>query len=299
MGAPILEIRQLGKSFGTLRAVEGVSFQVQPGQCLGLLGPNGAGKTTTISMITGLITPDAGEVLIAGRKLAGDCDATKRRIGLVPQDLALYEELTNDDKVEYNGYAHSFAGMGVQFILMAAIEMGVGILLERQRGLWKRLRSAPLSRGVLLGSKAASITLISAFTLAVCFGFARVLFGVKVQGSLPGFFLCIVAFSLFAASVGLLLASFGTTPGAARGLAIPVVLIMVMLGGAWVPAFVFPQWLQTATLAVPTRWALDCLDAMTWRGLGFEAALAPIAVLLGYAAVFGWVAVKRFEWEAD
>ena len=84
-------------------------------------------------------------------------------------------------------------------------------------------------------------------------------------------------------SFGLLIAAIGKTPEATRGLAIFATLIMVMLGGAWVPSFVFPQWLQTATLVVPTRWAVDGLDAMTWRGLGFEAAIGPIAALLGLA----------------
>jgi ABC-2 type transport system permease protein len=73
--------------------------------------------------------------------------------------------------------------------------------------------------------------------------------------------------------------------------------MMVMLGGAWVPAFIFPAWLQTATKAVPVRWALDGLDSMTWRGLGFDAAIAPIGVLLAFAAVFWIVAASRFRWE--
>jgi len=71
----------------------------------------------------------------------------------------------------------------------------------------------------------------------------------------------------------------------------------VMLGGAWVPSFLFPEWLQTASFAVPTRWAIDALEAMTWRGQGFTAALLPCAVMLGFSAVFGVVAVWRFRWE--
>jgi ABC-2 type transport system permease protein len=204
-----------------------------------------------------------------------------------------------EQKGKYNGYAHSFAGMGVQFILMAAIELGVGILLERQRGLWKRLRSAPLSRTLLLSSKATSSAIISTITLSCCFLFARLVFGVKVEGSLAGFVLCIMSFSLFAASVGLLIASFGKTPAASRGLAIPIILIMVMLGGAWIPAFIFPEWLQKVTLGIPTRWAVDALDAMTWRGLGFNSAIVPVLVLLGFAVACGGLALIRFRWEAE
>ncbi len=72
-------------------------------------------------------------------------------------------------------------------------------------------------------------------------------------------------------------------------------LIMVMLGGAWVPAFLFPQWLQGVTLAVPTRWAVDGLDAMTWRGLPLDAAWAPMLVQLAFAALFAALAMWKFS----
>jgi ABC-2 type transport system permease protein len=71
----------------------------------------------------------------------------------------------------------------------------------------------------------------------------------------------------------------------------------VMLGGAWVPSFLFPAWLQQFTWLVPVRWAVDGLDAMTWRGLGFSAALVPVGLLLGFSAVCGGLAVWRFRWE--
>jgi ABC-2 type transport system permease protein len=70
-----------------------------------------------------------------------------------------------------------------------------------------------------------------------------------------------------------------------------------MLGGAWVPAFIFPEWLQTVSLAVPTRWAVDALDAMTWRGQPFAEALLPSAVMLGFSVAFGLIAIWRFRWE--
>jgi ABC-2 type transport system permease protein len=63
--------------------------------------------------------------------------------------------------------------------------------------------------------------------------------------------------------------------------------------------FLFPQWLQKLTVVVPTRWAMDGLEAMTWRGLGLEAAWAPIAALLGFAVLFGGLALARFRWEAE
>jgi ABC-2 type transport system permease protein len=209
------------------------------------------------------------------------------------------EAVTSRQGVQYNGYAHAFAGMSVQFILFMGIDVGIGMLLLRQRGLWRRFRAAPLSRAVLLSSRAASAAIISIMILLVVFGFARVVFGVRAEGSLGGLLLIFAAFSLMTASFGLLIAALGNSPEAARGLSILATLLMVMLGGAWIPAFLFPPWLQKLTLFIPTRWAVDGLDAVTWRGLGISSALAPAAVLAGSAMLFGAIAVWRFRWEAD
>jgi ABC-2 type transport system permease protein len=208
------------------------------------------------------------------------------------------EAVTSGENVAYNGYAHAFAGMGIQFLLFAMIDLGVGILLEQQRGLWKRLRSAPVSRFVLLAGKAASGTLIALMSLLVSFGFAMAVFGVRIQGSVIGFGAVALACAVMAATFGLLIAAIGRTPGGTRGFAILAVLMMVMLGGAWVPTFIFPAWLQRLTVVVPARWAVDGLDAMTWRGLGLESAVVPVAVLLGFAAIFGALAAARFRWDA-
>lgn len=207
------------------------------------------------------------------------------------------EAITSGSNIAYNGYAHAFGGMGIQFILFLGIDVGVGLLILRQRGLWRRLRAAPLSRADLLGSRAVSAAMISMLVLMILFGFAATVFGVRIQGSMLGFLAICAAFSLMTAAFGLLIAALGKTPEATRGLAIFVTLIMVMLGGAWMPAFLFPPWLQKMTLAMPTRWAMDGLDAMTWRGLGFSAAIGPTAVLLASAAVFGILALARFRWE--
>jgi len=187
--------------------------------------------------------------------------------------------------------------MGIQFLLFAAINLGVELLAERQRGLWKRLRSAPISRATLLGGKLGSTTLIGALVLFVSFAFAIIVFRVTIDGSVAGFLGIGVACAMMAASYGLLIASLGQTPSAARGVSIFATLIMVMLGGAWVPTFIFPAWLQRVTVVVPTRWAVDGFDAMTWRGLGLESAVMPIVVLLGFALLFTIVAVWRFRWE--
>jgi ABC-2 type transport system ATP-binding protein len=103
MNESLLEVRELRKTYGAFTAVDGISFSVRRGECLGLLGPNGAGKTTTLSMLAGLLTPNGGQVLIEGRALAGDTDPIKRKLGLVPQELALYDELTARDNLNFFG----------------------------------------------------------------------------------------------------------------------------------------------------------------------------------------------------
>src|SRR3954468_12992845 len=97
----MLEVQHLRKSFGDLTAVDDVSFTVKPGELVGLLGPNGAGKTTTVSMISALIRPDGGEVRINGNVIEGDTNPGKRRIGLVPQDIALYEDLSARENLRF------------------------------------------------------------------------------------------------------------------------------------------------------------------------------------------------------
>jgi ABC-type multidrug transport system permease subunit len=209
------------------------------------------------------------------------------------------QAITSGKDIEYNGYAHAFAGMGVQFILFMGLDVGIALLTLRQSGLWQRLRAAPLSRTMLLGSRTVSASLIAGFILLVLFGFARVVFGVHILGSFAGFVGVCAAFSLMTAAFGLMVAALGDTVEATRGYSIMATLIMVMLGGAWVPTFVFPAWLRKLTVVIPTRWAMDGLDGMIWRGLGFSSALAPIAVLLLFTLLFGVVAVMRFRWRTE
>src|SRR4051794_8484338 len=98
-----LRVERLSKTYGSVRAVDSVSFEVRPGEIYGLLGPNGAGKTTTIAMISGLLQPDAGEVFIAGASFRSDPQKARRIMGVVPQELAIYEELSGRENLEFWG----------------------------------------------------------------------------------------------------------------------------------------------------------------------------------------------------
>ena len=119
----MLTTKNLRKTFGPLVAVDDVSFSLEAGQLVGLLGPNGAGKTTTVSMIAGLITPDRGEVRIDGHVLAGDTDPVKKRLGLVPQDLALYDELTAYANLRFFGGLYNLGGRPLDDAITRALTL--------------------------------------------------------------------------------------------------------------------------------------------------------------------------------
>ena len=198
---------------------------------------------------------------------------------------------------KYNGYAHSFAGMCVQFILFMGIDAGIGILLIRRLGIWNRMLTSPVRMGTLLLARMLSSTICAFGLLCFVFLFAILVFKVEMAGSWLGFAGVGLTFCFMTASFGLLIAAFGKTPEAARGIAVFASLMLVMLGGAWVPTFIFPQWLQTITLVIPTRWAVDGMDAMTWRGLPLTDSFPAMGILLGFALLFALLAVWKFRRE--
>jgi ABC-2 type transport system ATP-binding protein len=114
---------RLQKKFGAITAVAEVSFAAAPGKVLGLLGPNGAGKSTTISMLAGLTTPDSGSVKIDGMALGTGADPTKRRLGLVTQEIALLEELPASMNLEFFGGLYGLSGRALKLRIAAALEL--------------------------------------------------------------------------------------------------------------------------------------------------------------------------------
>ena len=97
----VLHCEGLRKRFGDIQAVNGVSFDIAPGESYGLLGPNGAGKTTTISIVAGLLEADGGEAFVAGKRLTTRSVAAKAAIGFVPQELAIYPDLTAHENLSF------------------------------------------------------------------------------------------------------------------------------------------------------------------------------------------------------
>ena len=106
----ILEVQQLVKKYGDKTAVNGISFDIQAGEIFSLLGPNGAGKTTTISVLSTLYVPTAGDAVIGGHSVVKEPMAVRNLIGVVPQDLALYEDLTARENLSFWGQMYNLSG---------------------------------------------------------------------------------------------------------------------------------------------------------------------------------------------
>ncbi len=119
----MIRAEDLAKRFGEIRAVDGVSFEVRSGEIYGLLGPNGAGKTTTMSMIAGLLAPDAGRITFDGVDLAADPILFKSRLGVVPQEVAIYEELTARENLRFWGGMYGLGGRKLRQAIDEALDL--------------------------------------------------------------------------------------------------------------------------------------------------------------------------------
>jgi ABC-2 type transport system ATP-binding protein len=126
-----IEIQNLFKSFDELYAVQGISLTVQAGHILSLLGPNGAGKSTTISMLSGLLTPTQGDALIMGHSIRREPEAAKACLGVVPQDIALYPDLSARENLLFWGKMYGLRGAALKGRVDEVLEI-IG-LTDRQR----------------------------------------------------------------------------------------------------------------------------------------------------------------------
>jgi len=144
----VLVVDGLVRRFGDLTAVDGVSFRIGRGETYGLLGPNGAGKTTTISMVAGLIAADAGTATVAGELMGTSRVHPKRHIGLVPQELAIYPELTARENLTYFGRLQGMSGPALKRRVDEVIEL-IG-LAERAKDLSKEF-SGGMKRRLNIG----------------------------------------------------------------------------------------------------------------------------------------------------
>ncbi|HEX2981703.1 MAG TPA: ABC transporter ATP-binding protein, partial [Anaerolineaceae bacterium] len=143
MSGMAVVVQNLQKSFGPREAVAGISFSIAAGEIFGLLGPNGAGKSTTISMLAGLTSPTGGLIRMDGADLLGHSRQIKARLGLVPQELALYPTLTARDNLAFFGQIYGLRGKTLQQRIGEVLEIvqlseRAGEPIERFSGGMKR-----------------------------------------------------------------------------------------------------------------------------------------------------------------
>ncbi len=119
----MIEVEQLRKSYGELTAVDGVSFTANPGEIFGLLGPNGAGKTTTIGCISGLLTPTSGRVKVMGHDVVREGPEARAKLGVVPQEIALYDDLSARENLAYWGGAQGMRNPKLKERIQQVLEL--------------------------------------------------------------------------------------------------------------------------------------------------------------------------------
>jgi ABC-2 type transport system ATP-binding protein len=123
----MIEVKELRKHYGDVVAVDGVSFTAESGKIFGLLGPNGAGKSTTIGCISGLLRPTSGRVQVLGHDVVIDSIEARRQLGVVPQELALYEDLSAQENLAYWGAAYGLRGDALTRQVLTVLErIGLG-----------------------------------------------------------------------------------------------------------------------------------------------------------------------------
>jgi len=132
----LLEVRELSKGYGNIKAVGGISFEIQKGEIFGLLGPNGAGKTTTISMLSCLIKPDSGDAFVDGYSILKDSMEVKKRIGVVPQDVSLYPTLSAQENLVFFGEMYGLTGSKLREKVDEVLEV-VGLKDRRKEAINK------------------------------------------------------------------------------------------------------------------------------------------------------------------
>jgi len=188
-------------------------------------------------------------------------------------------------------------GFTVFFVVMVAMSGAGGIMEERELGTLRRLLATPASRGQIIGGKVLGVASIAAFEAAVLVGFGSLIFGVPWGNSPPAVILTLGALVLAATGLGIMMSALVRTRDQLSALVPVVSTAMAMIGGCYWPVEITPPFMQTIAKFTPTGWAMIALKDTVSRGMGVEAVLVPVAVLLGMAAVFFVIGLTRLRLE--
>ena len=188
-------------------------------------------------------------------------------------------------------------GFTVFFVVMVALGSAGGIMEERELGTLRRLLTAPASRGEIVSGKVLGVASIASFEAAILVGFGALVFGVPWGSAPAAVILTLGALVIASTGLGIMLSTLMKTRSQLSALVPVVSTAMAMLGGCYWPIEVTPPAMQKIALLTPTAWAMSALKDTVARGMGVEAVLVPVAVLLGMAVVFFAVGLSRLRLE--
>ena len=253
--------------------------------------------------------PELARFLDQGAAFAAENDARAADAGVAttpaeaggsamkpPLDVVVETVVAAGPTAHFNGYAHTFAGMLMQFLLFSASAHAKTLFAERTSGTLDRLRMTTASRAQILLGTAAGIGIVSMLASLVIFGAAMVFFDVSLRSGPLAFTCVVVGQAALVGSFALLLAGLADSEKQLDSLGTMTILFLCFVSGAWVPSFMLPGFLQDLGPLVPTRWLLDGMAGATWRGLGLGHALQSMVALFGFSAVFAAIGLRRFRW---
>lgn len=197
-----------------------------------------------------------------------------------------------------NAYSISFPQGIIWGIMGCAASFGISLVIERQRGTLVRIQTGPVSRYQILGGKALACFLTTSGLAAVLLVLGAVVFSVQAP-SLVYLFLAVASTATAFVGVMMLLSVVGKTEQAAAGIGWAVLLPMAMIGGAMVPLFLMPSWLQQLSHISPVKWAILAMEGAIWRGFTLSEMMFPCLILVGIGVACFAVGVRAFRWHVD
>ena len=214
-----------------------------------------------------------------------------------PRALQVRVEAAGNRVEVPSGFQQSIPGSLVMFTLTILLTGGgVPLVVERRLGLLRRLASAPLSRGQLVLGKVLSRLLLAAVQLSFGLLLGAYAFGLDWGPDRAMLLLVLAAWGCLCAMLGIIVGNLARNEGQAVGLGVGSALALAALGGCWWPIEITPRWMQQLAACLPTGWTMHAVHQLVTFQNGAGAALGPLALLVGAAAVAGWIAARTFRY---
>lgn len=196
-----------------------------------------------------------------------------------------------------NSFQQNVPGYTVFGVFWIVQQLALSVVRERRDGTLRRLLAAPLSKGALLMGKLVPFYFINLLQIILMLGIVGYFFGLNIGGSPAGMIAVSLALAFAATSMGVLVAAFGKSESQVIGLTTLLLILMAAIGGSFVPVFLMPDWMQTASLITPHGWALQAYVDLIVRGYGLMEVMQSVVVLLAFGLVFLVIGVWRFKFD--